>query len=143
MEGELQANGTLFSEPLTVQAEGGEAKGLLRYCYIPSGSTVPICQDCLFEEQIPHPIFTSKRYGQPGYAQLSHLCAAEIRTGVGNIAEIGVFHHLYQPQREANIQTILKEYLPLGLDAGVFHVTWGREAGGEWRVAGISFRFYR
>jgi hypothetical protein len=36
---------------------------------------------------------------------------------------MGVFHDLFQPQRESNLRTRLKEYLRLGLDAGIFYVS--------------------
>jgi hypothetical protein len=36
---------------------------------------------------------------------------------------MGVFSHLKQPQREANLRVALEEYLPFGLQAGMFYVT--------------------
>jgi hypothetical protein len=134
IEGALIANVALFTGPVTVKPVDHEVTGLLRYCYLPEGSAIPAAEHCLYEGEAPphcrqcvghiaRPVFSTRRYGRPGYAQLSNLSAAEILYGVGNIAEIGVFHHLYQPQRETNIQVMLEEYMPLGLDAGVFHVT--------------------
>jgi hypothetical protein len=69
------------------------------------------------------PEFTSVCYGYPGYAQLSLKCAAEIRTGAEDGSEMGAFCSLRQPQREANLQMRLEEYLPAGLEAGLIHVT--------------------
>jgi len=134
VEKALQANAVLFTSPVVVERPDAAAPGIARYCYLPIGSNLPICEHCLHEgassphclhclAQIARPVFSSRRYGRPGYAQLSKLCSDEIRYGVGDIAEIGVFHHLYQPQRAANIQIMLEEFLPLGLDAGIFHVT--------------------
>lgn len=135
LQGVLQANAVLFTDAVVVKSPANEtAKGIARYCYLPTGSAIPACDDCLYEGEKPtdcqtclgnisRPVFSSQRYGRPGYAQLSNLSADEILYGVGKIAEIGVFHHLYQPQRETNIQLMLEEYLPLGLDAGVFRVT--------------------
>ena len=130
----LQANAVLFTSAVKVETQAGVAPGVARYCYLPIGSWIPVCEHCLYEgdspshclhcrAQIARPVFSSRRYGRPGYAQLSKLSGDEIRYGVGDIAEIGVFHHLYQPQRAANIQIMLEEFLPLGLDAGIFHVT--------------------
>jgi hypothetical protein len=34
---------------------------------------------------------------------------------------MGVFHDLYQPQREANLQARLDDYVPIGMDAGIIH----------------------
>jgi hypothetical protein len=36
---------------------------------------------------------------------------------------MGVFNHLQQPQREANLRAALEEYLRFGLEAGLFYVT--------------------
>jgi hypothetical protein len=36
---------------------------------------------------------------------------------------MGVYAHLRQPQRAANLRVRLEEYLPFGLDAGLVFVT--------------------
>ncbi len=69
------------------------------------------------------PSFTSTAYGDPGYVQLRRTCAPEILTGGSDNSEMGVFHHLYQPQRLANVQAGLGAYLRLGLLPTVFFVT--------------------
>jgi hypothetical protein len=69
------------------------------------------------------PQFTSTRYGDPGYAQLRADTAVEIRAGAASRAEMGVFESLWQPQREANLRELLKEYMPYGLEAGFLFVT--------------------
>ena len=67
------------------------------------------------------PQFTSLTFGHPAYAQLSQRCAAAIRTGADDGAEMGAFHDLFQPQREAHLRARLAEYLRFGLTAGVFY----------------------
>jgi hypothetical protein len=69
------------------------------------------------------PGFTSLRYGDPGYCQLSASCATEIKQGAEDQAEMGAFHDLYQPQREANLRARLDEYLRFGLEAGIFYAS--------------------
>ena len=69
------------------------------------------------------PVFTSLRYGDAGYCQLSLHCAIEIRQGADDEAEMGAFHNLYQPQREANLRVRLDEYLRFGLEAGIFYAS--------------------
>ncbi|MGB3613254.1 MAG: hypothetical protein WBA10_05615 [Elainellaceae cyanobacterium] len=69
------------------------------------------------------PDFTSTCYGDPGYGQLRQSCAPELYTGAEDGAEMGVFHSLKQPQREANLKASLEEYLRFGLSAGIFYVT--------------------
>lgn len=69
------------------------------------------------------PAFTSTRYGDPGYGQLSLTCPVEIRTGAEDGAELGAFGFLKQPQRIADLQSSLDEYLRFGLEAGIFFAT--------------------
>jgi len=69
------------------------------------------------------PQFNSIRYGTPGYCQLSDCCAEEIKKGADDESEMGVFHDLYQPQREANLSARLDEYTPAGVDAGIIHAS--------------------
>jgi hypothetical protein len=69
------------------------------------------------------PDFTSVDYGQPGYLQLSSSCPIEIYTGAEDGAEMGVFNYLKQPQRAANLQASLAEYLRFGLKAKIIYIT--------------------
>jgi hypothetical protein len=70
-----------------------------------------------------HPRFNSRRYGRPDYAQLALRCAEEIRRGADDESEIGAFHHLFNPQREANVLARLEEYAPAGMESGLVLVT--------------------
>jgi hypothetical protein len=65
------------------------------------------------------PRFNSERYGTPTYCQLAAGCATEIVRGADDESEMGVFHDLFQPQREANLRARLDEYTPAGMDAGI------------------------
>jgi hypothetical protein len=65
------------------------------------------------------PVFTSTRYGTPGYAQLSSACADEITTGADDESELGAFHDLRQPQRAADLRARLDEFVPAGTDSGI------------------------
>ncbi len=66
-----------------------------------------------------NPRFTSTRYGHPAYCQLARDCAAEIARGADDESEMGAFHGLFQPQREANLRARLEEYTPAGMDVGI------------------------
>ena len=109
------ASNTIFLGSLTAERlqQGG-----VRFSCVPPGSRVPRQYHC----QSMRPIFTSLRYGDAGYCQLSPFCAVEIRQGADDQAEMGAFHHLYQPQREANLRARLREYLRFGLEAEIFYV---------------------
>jgi hypothetical protein len=102
-------------------------QGCVRFSYVPPGAQVPRpyhCQPTNIDEAARvRPVFTSLRYGDAGYGQLSQHCAVEIRQGADDEAEMGAFHDLYQPQREANLRARLEEYLRFGLEAGIFYAS--------------------
>jgi hypothetical protein len=102
-------------------------QGCVRFSYIPPLSRLPRPYRC--QPATPavasrvRPQFTSLRYGDAGYCQLGTQCAPEINTGADDESEMGAFHMLYGPQRTANLQTRLDEYLRFGLEAGIFYAT--------------------
>jgi hypothetical protein len=102
-------------------------QGCVRFSYIPPGSKLPRPYHCqpssLANAARVHPVFTSLIYGDPGYCQLGKQCAVEIIQGADDEAEMGVFHDLFQPQREANLRTRLNEYVRFGLEAGIFNAS--------------------
>ena len=121
--------------------------GCMRFCYVPSQCRTPRryhCQPDLVTQALREdttlsdaqraaliaserirlrPQFSSIRYGNPGYAQLALTCAVEIRRGASDESEMGVFHNLFQPQREANLQARLEEFIPAGMDVGILFAT--------------------
>ena len=102
-------------------------EGCVRFSYLPLDSEVPRRHRChpegASEARRIRPQFTSLRYGDPGYCQLGRWCAAEIRRGADDESELGAFHDLYAPQREANLRARLDEYLRFGLEAGILYAT--------------------
>ena len=101
--------------------------GCVRFSYLPLASIVPRRYRCrpenVGEEGRVRPQFTSLHYGDPGYAQITPSTPKEIKTGADDETEMGVFHKLYQPQRETNLRVRLEEYLRFGLEAGLFYAT--------------------
>lgn len=120
--------------------------GCMRFCYVPHDCRTPrrySCQPDLVSEPIladfargaisaqerdrrltierqrVEPQFTDRRYGRPGYGQLADTCAIEIKRGADDESEMGAFHDLFQPQREANLRARLDEFTPAGADAGI------------------------
>jgi len=127
------ASDTLFTGRIDVVQR---QEGCVRFSYVPPGSRVPQrfrCQPAYAEdtpddvrleiERRVKPVFTSDRYGAPGYCQLRDDTDSGIRRGASDEGEMGVFHHLQQPQREANLRASLTDYLRFGLEAGFFFVT--------------------
>ncbi|MEP6779519.1 MAG: hypothetical protein ABJC26_06485 [Gemmatimonadaceae bacterium] len=101
--------------------------GCVRFSFIPLGSRTPRryrCQPTNADDALRvQPQFTSERYGDPAYCQLSDRCAIEIRTGADDESVMGAFHDVFAPQRETNLGIRLDEYLRFGLEAGVFHAS--------------------
>jgi Phage tail protein (Tail_P2_I) len=143
------ASEVIFTAPVLADQR---QSGCVRFSFVPGGSRVPRCHRCqpdlaiqlaveAAQKENPalssveagqiaaetrfrlRPVFTERRYGRPGYAQLGISCPVEIRTGAENEAEMGAFNHLQQSLREANLRTQLDEYLRFGLEAGIFFVT--------------------
>lgn len=131
----MLASEVIFVDELRVQRR---QSGCVRFSYVPPGSRTPRryrCQPDLALDGVTDaaerdrvvqrlvPDFNSTRFGEPDYAQLSWRCAEQIRTGAEDGAEMGAFHHLAQPHREANLRKRLEEYLPFGREAGFIYMT--------------------
>ena len=119
-----RASNALFTGRVRVaRPRDGEA----RFCYFPAGSITPPRRHCLAGPQTADggwltPSFTSRTYGHPGYAQLSS-CSGEIRSGGEKGNEIGVFYQLRSGDRQANLDAILDEYLPVGFTERITYAT--------------------
>jgi hypothetical protein len=102
-------------------------QGCARFSYLSPGSLTPRRYRCRpaggAEAARVRPMLTSARYGGPAYCQLSVRSAPEILRGADDESELGAFHDLYLPQREAHLRARLDEYLRFGLEAGVFYAT--------------------
>ncbi|MFJ1708995.1 hypothetical protein [Kitasatospora sp. NPDC088346] len=71
------------------------------------------------EQRRVRPVLVSRRYGDPGFAELDPRCPDEIAAGAQDGSEIGVYSHVKQPQRLDNLRRRLDEYLPAGVTAGI------------------------
>ena len=100
--------------------------GCVRFCYLPAAAIVPQQFECLppspDQENAFRPQFILLRYGHPSYALLSGDTPMAIWTGADNGAEIGVYNPLQETQAVRNVQLRAGEYLPFGLEAGIFLV---------------------
>ena len=128
---QLEASGVIFDGAVTVTRLQA---GCVRYSAVPPGSVTPRrfrCQpDLALAGAAPgqqasivarlRPAFTSVTFGAPAYAQLDIRCADEIARGGEDGDEMGAWRFLHQPQRLANLANLLPDYLPFGLEAGLF-----------------------
>lgn len=100
-------------------------EGCARFSYLSPGARVPNRYHCQPEtdDSLIRPQFTSTRFRDPGYCQLSAFCPPEIRQGADDESSMGAFHDQFEPQREARLRARLEEYLRFGLEAGIFYVS--------------------
>jgi hypothetical protein len=66
-------------------------------------------------------MFYALSYGRPGYLKLLPSTDDAIRRGADDGGEMGAFHFLLAPQRETDLMVRLQEYLPVGLEFGIFY----------------------
>ncbi|KLD66159.1 hypothetical protein [Dyella japonica] len=111
--------------------------GCMRFCFVPTGSRTPQrfhCQPDLATAAVPQtqrasgilrvvPLLRSLRYARPDYVRLHDACCEEIRSGASDGSAMGVYHDLYEPQREANLALRLQEYVPANTDAGILYAS--------------------
>jgi hypothetical protein len=98
--------------------------GCVRFSFLPASSVIPRQFECVEETSAgPCPIFQSLRYGDPGYAKLSPSTDPSIRQGADDGGEMGAFHFVLAPLRENDLTVRIQEYLPVGLEFGIFYQT--------------------
>lgn len=100
--------------------------GCVRYSYVPLDALVPRRYRC--HPDGPRaagagPAFTSLVWGEPGYAQLASHAPAEIRRGADDESEMGAFHFLALPLREAHLRQRLEEALRFGQEGGIVYAS--------------------
>ncbi len=132
---QLDASDCVLDGQVTVERR---QHGCLRFSYLTEGAVAPRryrCQPDLALTDVTDPgqaaattarlspVFTSTTYGDPAYGRLDDRSDIALRTGASNGAAMGCFADLEEPQRMANLDVVLEEYLRLGLDAGVVHET--------------------
>jgi hypothetical protein len=129
----LASNSIFFADPVTagtwkspVRAERRQ-EGCIRYSYLRPESEVPrrfACRPASGDDvRRVRPQFTSLHYGEAAYGQLGSRTPGTIARGADDESEMGAYHDLYQPQREANLRLRLDEYLRFGLEAGIFYAS--------------------
>ena len=98
--------------------------GCMRFCFVPTDSITPRRFRCLPEdpslEGALDPKFVSLHYGNPSYGLLSGDVPMAIWKGADNGSQMGVYHLLQETEAVRNVQLRVPEYLPFGLEAGIY-----------------------
>jgi len=107
--------------PASVLTDRRQA-GCVRFSYLPTGAITPRRYQCVEKApNNPQPLFFALRYGRPGYCKLLASTSDRIRRGADDGGEMGVFHFLLNPQREADLRVRMQEYLPVGMEFGLIY----------------------
>jgi len=89
--------------------------GCFRFSAAPTTSRLPRpYESFLFTTSDQH-WFTSRRFGQAGFAQLSETAPPEIYRGGENGAEMGTFNSLLNPVKLDGLKVKVDEFMPFGL----------------------------
>lgn len=107
----LWASETLVTEHAEVT---DTQRGCFRFSAAQKGSRLPRPYESHFLADWSH-IFTSRRFGHPGYAQMSETAPVELCRGAENGSEIGAYSSLLNPIKLDSLQAKVAEYLPFGL----------------------------
>ena len=126
----LNASECLLDE-LTVVDD--QQAGCIRYSRYEPGSTLPRRYQCVPSSDQQQacspgtrclaPLFNSRRFGRPDYAQLAPGTPSEILTAGELGGEVGAFSGALNTLRLDNLQVKLREFLPVGLNALVIAET--------------------
>jgi hypothetical protein len=112
------ASNSIFTSLVTAE---DRQTGCLRFSYVPLASRVPRRYRCQPTDDSTVLQFTTLRFGQRSYGELSTRTDSRIRRGADDESAMGAFQHVHAPQREANLRLRLNEYLRAGLEAGIFY----------------------
>jgi hypothetical protein len=96
--------------------------GCVRFSCLPPGAVTPRQFECVTDGPgTPGPLFGSLRYGDGAYGKLLSDTDDTIRRGADDGGEMGAFHFVLAPQREIDLRARLQEYLPAGMEFGIFY----------------------
>jgi hypothetical protein len=89
-------------------------EGCFRFSAAPSSSRLPHPYQAHVLTETAQ-LFTSRRFGDAGYGQLSETAPAAVARGAENGSEMGAFAGLLNPVKLDSLQAKVLEHLPFGL----------------------------
>jgi hypothetical protein len=120
----LKASECLFDE-IAIVAD--QQSGCVRFTRFERGSVLPRRYQCIPDDaqvqtcgRAPRclaPLFNSRAFGNPEYAQLAANCPTEILTASESGSAVGAFAGSQNTIRLLNLKTKLREFMPVGLTA--------------------------
>ncbi|MGE5806938.1 MAG: hypothetical protein ACM34M_14185 [Ignavibacteria bacterium] len=110
----LQASEVLIGSPNIKTEVDDTQNGCFRFGAALKGSRLPKPYESHFFEDSNN-YFTSWKFGQPGYAQLSQSVPKGILRGAEDGSEIGAFSKLINPIKLDSLKAKVEEYMPFSL----------------------------
>ena len=96
--------------------------GCVRFSAFAEGSVLPRQYESV-AVAADAPLFTSREFGHPGYAQLTDGAPPDVAEGGEEGSEMGAFAREKHAVKERGLLTKYEEYMPVGLTPVVIHVT--------------------
>jgi hypothetical protein len=96
-----------------VRVEDAQAS-CFRFSAARSGGRIPAqYESVILPKGLPPGSFVSRRFGDPGFLQLSEFCPVEVATGAENGSEMGAFNLALDPIKRADLRAKVQEYAPI------------------------------
>lgn len=108
---QLRATETLLTSPANI---ANTQNGCFRFSSAPPGSRLPHPYQSWSYPDSPS-LFVSRRFGDPGYLQLSEVAPQGLQRGAENTSEIGAYSSLNNPIRLDGLRQKVDEYSPFGM----------------------------
>jgi hypothetical protein len=80
-------------------------------------------ESVLFPDGLPRESFVSRRFGDPGFAQLSAACPLSVARGAEDGTEMGAFNRALDPVKRDDLTAKLAEYAPVQARVQILTVT--------------------
>jgi hypothetical protein len=119
----LQASECLLDSYVFVE---DQQSGCIRFSRYERGSVLPRRYRCIPDEdeaaacpanrRCVAPLFNSRRFGRPSYAQLASACPGEIVNASESGSEVGAFASRLNTIRLSNLAVKLQEFMPVSLN---------------------------
>jgi len=115
----VEATTSIFHDVVTV---ADHQHGCVRFSALPIASVVPRPYECVSIGP-DEPLFASRSFGQPGYAQLLASADPGVASGAEDGSELGAFWRDKNPIKERSLLLKYQEYMPIGLAPVLIYVT--------------------
>jgi hypothetical protein len=121
LAGRAEISQTIIDGDLAVE---NAQDSCFRFSTARSGGRIPAqYESVLFPDGLPRESFVSRRFGDPGLAQLAAACPLSVARGAEDGTEMGVFNRALDPVKRDDLAAKLAEYAPVQARVQILTVT--------------------